>query len=179
MEIWELRVDYGWMDEYETYQLKNKDFMEDFMRLMQQDLPLKERYRNVEIHAISGDKSSDVAHLWSESNALVLSQKAKEVLEKILGDAAEWIPTNQPEKFLLHVLSIADVLDTENTTYTSYGALKEPVLDLSKIPEVNIFRIKWEYGAIPGKIYIHEQVKQAMEQAKLTGVTLKKAKCGL
>lgn len=178
MDIWEIKVDFGWMDEYETYQLINRDekFTEDFKKSMQQVLPQKEKYSNVEIHVISGHKSSDVAKLWNESNSLIFSQKAKEALEKILGDSVEWIPTNKPNKYLLHTLSAAEALDIDNTTYTSYGAPKEIVLDFRKIPKENIFRLKYKYGVIPGKIYIAEQVKQVIEQEKLTGIVFEKAK---
>ena len=104
--------------------------------------------------------------------AIVLSPKAREVIESVVGDQAEFLPTKGPDNdewWLLNITNVLDIMDVSKSKFEIYedgeiglcehAHLNEPV------PSQKAFVVK---GYAP-YLFVNEDVKSAIDGAGLTG----------
>ena len=119
MKIWQLKSS---TDDYETFQLLN--YEEDkkyFKTSFNSMVSLSDSWTPKFIEVKDEGKLSDSPIFWGKSGVQIISEKAKNVLEPIVGDNIEFLPlihkqTNK-KYYAMHVLRVLEALDTNKTIF--------------------------------------------------------------
>ncbi|MEX0379687.1 DUF1629 domain-containing protein, partial [Bacillus sp. S4] len=114
MKIWQLKSS---TDDYETFQLLN--YEEDkkyFKTSFNSMVSLSDSWTPKFIEVTDEGKLSDSPIFWGKSGVQIISEKAKDVLEPIVGDNIEFLPLIHKEThekyYAMHVLRVLEALDT-------------------------------------------------------------------
>lgn len=139
---------------------------------------------------IESDDLTDLKGIWRDYqlNSLawpLFSVKLRAVIESNLTgkEAIDWISAKvngngeQKTYFIPRFTQILDVLDMQRTTFVQgTNHVIRPVFSLLKVSEYNVFHMpdSNDYWKITSGLYVSEQLKKAMQAAKLTGLDFEK-----
>lgn len=178
MKIWQISYDYD-NEHNNQFVLCNKEkvFLQRFEKCMYNDIKVKEDFDGLEIERISGDKTCDFPKLWYAMTTLMCSKKAKDLLQNLIDNDVEFIPTkcNEDELYIIHTLHYKDAVDHDSSEirslssgleveYLSYSFIEE------KIENANIFKVLLNNNHYTTKIFVTSEFKDIVEQNGLTGI---------
>ena len=175
MKVWKISAD---MHEYESFKLKNEDktFLREFKKEMGNGKTKNGKYDNLELEIIDTGKVSDMPQFWNYSGTLVFSQRAKESLQSYLEDCVEFILVkyNQVNYYLVNVVCIVDAIDYDNAILRKLDTGLVVGIDKysfheNKIKKVNMFKVMLGEKIYNSEIFISNELKEKIEEAKLEG----------
>ncbi|MEC2916710.1 hypothetical protein P9X48_29370, partial [Bacillus cereus] len=120
MKIWVLK---SVLDNYESFQLLN--FEEDHKKYIDGKINsithLTNSWGKIYIECIEGDNHSDLPKFWGGTGTPMISEKAKQVLEPLIGDNVEFLPllrnSTSEVYYLVHVLNVLDAIDGDKAIF--------------------------------------------------------------
>lgn len=178
MKIWKLSYDYD-HEQNNQYILSTKDksYRRHFDECMTGDLEVKKEFEGVEIERVDGTKRCDFPKLWYASKTLLCSQKAKFVLQDLIGNDVEFIHTTcaEEELYIIHTLCYKNSVDHDaskirslssglEVEYLSYSFIEE------RIENANIFKVFLNNRTYSTEIFVTSEFKNVVEQHGLTGI---------
>ncbi|WP_242309238.1 imm11 family protein [Bacillus cereus group sp. BfR-BA-01331] len=176
MKIWELK---SGLDNYESFQLLN--FKEDknfFEGKFNSIIKLVDSWRKLPVECLEEGKASDFPHFWGEIGALMVSEKAKELLESIVGADVEFLPlirnSNSEIYYLVHVLNVLDAIDSDKATFKKLitGLIigcEKFAFDNNTVQNEMIFKVYINGKIHPTAVFISDELKVLIEQSDLKG----------
>ncbi|MED2840294.1 hypothetical protein P4255_22825 [Bacillus wiedmannii] len=176
MKIWQLKSS---TDDYETFQLLN--YEEDkkyFKTSFNSMVSLSDSWTPQFIEVTDEGKSSDSPIFWGKSGVQIISEKAKNVLEPIVGDTIEFLPlihkqTNK-KYYAMHVLRVLEALDTNKTIFDKLSSgliigCKKFVFIPYVVQDEPIFKLKINGKVHPNYLLVSDQFKNAIVESELKG----------
>ncbi len=174
MKIWKLKCE---LREYESFQLinKDKDFLKEFKEKVLCGKYQKE-FENIDLEVVEGELTTDLPKFWSCTGTLLFSEKAKECLEKILGNSVQFIMTKADNRifYIVNILTIVDAINYEEAilrrldTGLVVGLEKYSFLT-DKIENLNMFKVLLNGKVYSTEIYVTEEMKNKVENEQLIG----------
>lgn len=178
MRIWKLSYDYA-NEQNNQYILSSKDrnYRRHFDDCMTSDIEVKKEFEGVEIERVDGNQRCDFPKLWNAPKTLICSIQAKRVLQGLIGDCVEFIPTTCIEElYIIHTLCYKNALDHDTSKiralpsgleveYLTYSFIAE------RIENANIFKVLLNNRPYTTEIFVTSEFKSVVEQYGLTGIT--------
>ncbi|MED1564519.1 imm11 family protein [Bacillus paramycoides] len=116
MKIWELKSSF---DDYESFQLLNleEDSKKYFEGKIDSAVKVSASWGEIRINCVEAGNHSDFPHLWGEVGTPMVSERAKQFLESMLGDNVEFLPlihnVTGEVYYIINVLNAIDAIDYE------------------------------------------------------------------
>ncbi len=166
-------------DENKQYVLKNTDssFSKKFNEGMFGTSQIKDRFDGIQIEHVWGKTICDFPKFWGASLSLLISRKAKEVLQPLIDDCVEFISTDclHEELYLIHTLKYLDAVDHDTSLirklpsgleveYLTYQFIRE------QLGDTNMFRVLLNNRPYTTDIFVTSKLKKAIEDNELTGI---------
>ncbi|CAI8805992.1 imm11 family protein [Bacillus pseudomycoides] len=177
MKIWELR---GSVNDYESFQLLNFD--QDHEKYFDGKFDLAKRlshsWGDILIECVEEGKQSDCPHFWGRNGTLLISNKAKKLLEALIGNEVEFLPlmhnvTNEPY-YAVHVLNHLDAIDNTNTIFKKLrsglivGCEKYSFIS-NVIENEDIFKVFLNNYVYSISVFVSDKLRNAILESDLTG----------
>ena len=115
-------------------------------------------------------KSSDYPIFWGKSGVQIISEKAKNVLEPIVGDNIEFLPlihkqTTQKILYAMHVLKVLEALDTNKTIFDKLSSgliigCKKFVFIPYVVQHEPVFKLNINGKVHPNYLLVSDQLKE-------------------
>lgn len=199
VQVWEFEAD---TEKYKTfYSIEDEEKEERFdeeigEKYLEKGISIASHWQTIEVSKSKTKKNSpdpDIAWFWG---GLVVNQRAKALLEPVLGNAVEFLPLSCGEEqvFLIHALKVIDCLNYELTeykilyddevendddekkmnfarkiTYVDFDS-RDFFLNEEKLQEEFIFRIPYNTN----HMFITNKLKTFCEKNKITGIDFDK-----
>ncbi|EOO22643.1 MULTISPECIES: imm11 family protein [Bacillus cereus group] len=176
MKIWQLKSS---TDDYETFQLLN--YEEDkkyFKTSFNSMVSLSDSWTPKFIEVTDEGKSSDSPIFLGKSGVQIISEKAKNVLESIVGDNVEFLPlihkqTNK-QYYAMHVLRVLEALDTNKTIFDKLSSgliigCKKFVFIPYVVQDEPIFKLNINGKVHPNYLLVSDQFKNVILESELKG----------
>ncbi|MGH1327856.1 imm11 family protein [Bacillus pretiosus] len=176
MKIWQLKSS---TDNYEAFQLLN--YEEDkkyFKTSFNSMVSLSDSWTPKFIAVIDEGKSSDSPIFWGKSGVQIISEKAKQVLEPLIGDNVEFLPllrnSTSEVYYLVHVLNVLDAIDGDKAIFKKLitGLIvgcKKFAFDFNIVQNEMIFKVYINGKIHPTVVFISDELKALIEQSDLKG----------
>lgn len=177
MKIWVLK---SVLDNYESFQLLN--FEEDHKKYIDGKINLITHLTNswgkIYIECIEGDNHSDFPKFWGGTGAPMISEKAKQVLEPLIGDNVEFLPllrnSTSEVYYLIHVLNVLDAIDGDKAIFKKIitGLIvgcEKFEFDFNIVQNEMIFKVYINGKIHPTVVFISDELKALIEQSELKG----------
>ncbi|PEQ07930.1 imm11 family protein, partial [Bacillus toyonensis] len=176
MKIWQLKSS---TDDYETFQLLN--YEEDkkyFKTSFHSTVSFSDSWTPKFIEVTDEGKSSDYPIFWGKSGVQIISEKAKNVLESIVGDNIEFLPLihKQTHKkyYAMHVLRVLEALDTNKTIFDKLSSgliigCEKFVFIPYVVQHEPIFKLNINGKVHPNYLLVSDQFKNAILESELKG----------
>lgn len=121
------------------------------------------------------DKDGDFLKM---SGAVVLSQKAKQVLGNKLKDYVEFLPVtvDGETRYILNVVNVIDVLDREKSIYKIYSDGKVGMCEHGYLKEPLDNQLIFKVAGFLGRVFITDSLKACIETEQLTGALIREYK---
>ncbi|MED0982759.1 hypothetical protein P4T48_25515 [Bacillus paramycoides] len=116
MKIWELKSSF---DDYESFQLLNleEDSKKYFEGKIDSAVKVSDSWGEIRINCVEEGNHSDFPHFWGEVGTPMVSERAKQFLESMLGDNVEFLPlihnVTGEVYYIINVLNAIDAIDYE------------------------------------------------------------------
>lgn len=106
----------------------------------------------------------------------VISIKAHSLLQPLLENFVEFLPiTIEGEtRYLINVINVLPLMDTEKSIFKIYSDGKIGSCQHAYLNEPNVEQLIFKVNGYLPRIFINEKLKHAIEDADLTGVTIRK-----
>ncbi|PFQ77230.1 hypothetical protein COC60_27240 [Bacillus thuringiensis] len=176
MKIWELRSS---SDNYESFQLLNyKEDKKFFEEKFNSTIKLIDSWRKLPIECLEGGKTTDFPHFWGEIGALMVSEKAKTLLESSIGHNVEFLPllrdSTSEVYYLVHVLNVLDAIDSDKAIFKKLitGLIigcEKFAFDSNTVQNEMIFKVYINGKIHPTAVFISDELKILIEQSDLKG----------
>ncbi|EKS8378253.1 imm11 family protein [Bacillus cereus group sp. MYBK65-1] len=176
MKIWQLKSS---TDDYESFQLLN--YEEDkkyFKTSFNSMVSLSDSWTPKFIEVKDEGKLSDSPIFWGKSGVQIISEKAKNVLEPIVGDNIEFLPlihkqTNK-KYYAMHVLRVLEALDTNKTIFDKLSSgliigCEKFVFIPYVVQHEPIFKLNINGKVHPNYLLVLDQFKNAILESELKG----------
>ena len=170
MKIWELELDW---DKYDNLQ-PVVDWSLEMIRSFDGRKKLQE-WEPIEVERLEPEKGLDLAdNMWISTPVPVFSEKAKQLVEGILGDTVEFLPTisTEGEFWLVNVTTVLDCVDYEKSEIIRFKSsgrimdIKKFVFFEEKVKGIDMFKIKEMPLQFP---FVSDRFKELIESSDLTG----------
>jgi len=128
---------------------------------------------HIDFTPCAGSKAKEIPDISEKFGRLFLSTKAHNAMKDILSNCGEFLPVTYSEGeqgYIFNPLLTAEQLNAVNkklTTHDQYGNLEYFGFAVDKLQDIAIF--KTELDTYKG-IFCNEAMKQACEEADLTGI---------
>lgn len=176
MKVWKVEVEHG---EFESIQFVNTDrqFLKEFKRKILSGEPQYGEFDNNKVEIIEGSKKSDFPKFWGASGTLVFSERAKNCLEKYLGNNVEYIPVKLEADtyYVVNILCILDIIDYKTAIFRKLetglvvGIEKYSFIE-EQIKGHNIFKVLLNNRIFSTEIYVTSEIKSKIEEFGLEGL---------
>lgn len=177
MKIWVLK---SVLDNYESFQLLN--FEEDHKKYIDGKINsithLTNSWGKIYIECIEGDNHSDLPKFWGGTGTPMISEKAKQVLEPLIGDNVEFLPllrnSTSEVYYLVHVLNVLDAIDGDRAIFKKLitGLIvgcEKFAFDFNIVQNEMIFKVYINGKIHPTVVFISDELKALIEQSELKG----------
>lgn len=120
MKIWQLK---SLFDNYKSFQLLNlkEDRKKYFDEKIDLAIKLSDSWGEILVECVEGDNHSDCPMFWGELGKPMISRKAKEVLEPLIYNNAEFLPLTHDVTgevyYLINVLNTIDAIDYNKAVF--------------------------------------------------------------
>ncbi|MGG5757918.1 imm11 family protein [Bacillus toyonensis] len=176
MKIWELKSS---TNDYQTFQLLNyeedkKYFKNDF----NSTVSLLDSWTAKFIEIIDEGYQSDCPIFWGKSGVQIISEKAKGVLEPLVGNNVEFLPlihkTTNEKYYAIHVLRVLDALDINNTIFEKISSgliigCEKFVFIPSVVQNEMFFKLYINGNIYPNYILVSDEFRNAALESDLKG----------
>lgn len=138
---------------------------------------LNGKFDGVEIEHVYGTEQCDFPKFWTAPLTLLCSKRAKSVLQDLIGDCVEFIPTDATNEnlYLIHTLHYENAIDHDASVirklpsgleveYLSYSFIEERIKSLS------IFKVLLNTRPYTTEIFVTSKFKNVVEKNELTGI---------
>ncbi|ENQ3108573.1 hypothetical protein SAMN04488168_101418 [Bacillus sp. 491mf] len=176
MKIWELRSSF---DDYKSFQLLNyKEDKKYFKGKFNSTAVLLDSWGEIFIECIEEGNQSDCPHFWGETGSIMISEKAKNLLEPLIGTNVEFLPLvyNKTNKvyYLIHVLNVLDAIDSNKAIFKKLSSgLIIGCEKFAFIPSVvqneMIFKLYINEKIHPNYILVSDEFRNAVLESDLKG----------
>ncbi|MGG2134689.1 DUF1629 domain-containing protein [Bacillus sp. S2(2024)] len=176
MKIWELKSS---TDDYQSFHLLNyKEDNKYFKKQFNSKGKLSNSWTDIFIKLEDKGTRSDCPIFLGKSGVRMISGKAKQILEPLIGDNVEFLPlihtiTNE-KYYAIHVLNVLDALDSDNTVFEKLSSgLIIGCEKYSFIPSIvqnqAIFKIYINKIIHPTAIFVSDEFRNAVLESDLKG----------
>ncbi|MGG0238073.1 imm11 family protein [Bacillus rhizoplanae] len=177
MKIYELRSS---VDNYESFQLLNFD--QDHEKYFDGEFDLAEKLSNswgeILIECVEEGNQSDCPHFWGRNGVLLVSEKAKSVLEPLIGNNIEFLPLihNVTNEFY-YAINVLKQLDAIDNTKTVLKKLRSGLIvgceKYSFIPQIveneNIFKVFLNKHVYSISVFVSDEFRNTILENDLKG----------
>ncbi|MED1092697.1 imm11 family protein [Bacillus paramycoides] len=176
MKIWQLKSS---TNDYQTFQLSN--YEEDkkyFKNAFNSTISLSDSWVAKFIEIIDEGDQSDCPIFWGKSGVQIISEKAKQILEPLVGNNVEFLPLihkTENEKYnVIHVLRVLDALNVDNTIFKKLNSgLIIGCEEFSFIPSVvqneMVFKVYINKKIHPNYLLVSDEFRNMVLESDLKG----------
>lgn len=170
MKIWELELDY---DKYDNLKPVVKWSWEETRSFDGREKV--STWEPIEVERLEPEKGLDLAdNMWLSTPVPAFSDKAKQLVEGLLGDTVEFLPTISKEGtfWLVNVTTVLNCVDYEKSEIVRFP-FSERIMDIPRfvfreevVKGVDMFKIKDKPLRFP---FVSDRFKELVESSGLTG----------
>ncbi|KEK20309.1 hypothetical protein BAMA_17905 [Bacillus manliponensis] len=176
MKIWQLKSS---TDDYQTFQLLN--YEEDkgyFKNTFNSTVSLSGSWTPKFIEITDEGYQSDCPIFWGKSGVQIISEKAKQVLEPLVGNNVEFLPlihkTTNEKYYAIHILHVLDALDINNTIFKKLSSgliigCEKFVFIPSVVQNEMIFKVYINKRVHPNYFFVSDEFRNAVLESDLKG----------
>ncbi|KXY32706.1 Uncharacterized protein BWINRA5_04620 [Bacillus mycoides] len=176
MKIWQLKSS---TKDYQTFQLFNyeedkKYFKNDF----NSTVSLLDSWTAKFIEIVDEGYQSDCPIFWGKSGLQIISEKAKSVLESLVGNNVEFLPLIHKEAnekyYAIHVLCVLDTLDINNTIFEKLSSgliigCEKFAFTPNVIQNEMIFKVYVNKRIHPTAVFVSDEFRNTVLESDLKG----------
>ncbi|PGB84092.1 hypothetical protein COM03_06260 [Bacillus wiedmannii] len=178
MKIWELKSSF---DDYQSFQLLSleEDSKKYFEGKIDSAVKASHSWGEIRIKCVEEGNQSDFPHFWGEVGTPMVSEKAKQFLEHMLGNNVEYLPlihnVTGEVYYIINVLNAIDAIDYEKAILKKLRS--GLVIDFKKyaflpnmVKNQTIFKVYLnEILHIPS-VFVSDEFRNAVLKSDLKGV---------
>ncbi|QWH41796.1 hypothetical protein EXW53_08905 [Bacillus mycoides] len=177
MKIWVLK---SVLDNFESFQLLN--FEGDHKKYIDGKINsithLANSWGNILIECVEEGNYSDFPKFWGGIGAPMISEKAKRVLEPLIGENVEFLPllrnATSEVYYLVHVLNVLDAIDGDKAIFKKLitglvVGCEKFAFDSNTVRNEMIFKVYINGKIHPTAVFISDELKILIEQSDLKG----------
>lgn len=178
MKIWRLNQGLNVLQDFESFQFV--DFENDYQYFENNfdNTEAIHSWKEILIEVIDGFKVSECPNFWGSTGVIMLSHKAKEVLEPFIGQTVEFLPlvdlANNKKYYALHFLKYLNAIDYEKAELKklsdgSIVSFKKYSFNPEMVKNEYIFKVYLLDRHYTTVVFVTEAFKKLVEKYNLEG----------